>query len=264
MMKTQHSSQRCSATLALALALTGCAAQAQVGMQSTKLTAGGNEFVSIAGVDETIQTTGFALYDSTGILLAALTNAGQVHQERQKAAAQAAAAGRDSFTFSVDMVAPTPGLWTKFEYIKAEGDSLKYVHKDVRMTFHTLFFGDDGQEDVRALPQLALGLGFFQSSLTTEQLGGNTEDAFALPISATYTQTIPGLKNLRVSVGAGFDLVAPVFGTLGYEATGRVDFLLFNWLSAYSALTHRRAPADTGDTTIKVNGVDVGLTAYYF
>jgi len=248
---------------ALVFLVQACAAQAQVGLQPTSLVGGSNGFSVIEGADDTLTTKGFAFYDSTGIVLASLTNAGHVQHEREKAAASAAPG--ETFTFSVDMVAPTPGLWTKFEYIKGKSDVMEYVQKDVRMTFHTLFLGDDAQYDnPRRQPQIAFGLGVFQTSLTTPQFGGNTEDAFALPLSMTYTQTVPGMSNLRGSVGGGLDTIAPIFGTFGYEGTGRIDFLIFPWLSLYVAVTHRRAPADLGDTIIKINSADLGITAYYF
>lgn len=206
-----------------------------------------------------------AIYDSTGLILAALTTAGEAHQARTQAAEQAARQGASTFTSSFDVAAPTPGLWTKFERVWGESDALEFVYTNVRMTFHTFVLGtESSDEEFALLPQLALGLGFFQSSITTNQLAGNPEDTYALPLSATYTQTVPGLPSLRGSAGVGLDLVGPLVGGAGYEADVRVDFLLFHWLSLYAQAEHRSNPADGGDTRIETTAFNFGATAYYF
>ncbi|MCB9522558.1 MAG: hypothetical protein H6702_04150 [Myxococcales bacterium] len=226
----------------------GCGVQAHLGPHQAQLSGGHNGFTKVEGYDQSLTTMGFAVYDATGMILAALTGAGSV--------AQAQNAGGGTVVFR----APVPGLWTMFEYTVGSADGFDYRLGAARMNIHTWQLSDAEPEH-----KLGWGLGFYGVSYTAND---NTEDAWALPLSLAWT--LPVLPGLTTSLSASLDPLNPVLagGTGGeywfsYEASARLDWMALDWLGAFALGQARQTPADTGETQTRDLYLQFGLMAFF-
>lgn len=213
--------------------LVGCGVQAHMGPHQATLDGGQNEFVTIAGYERDLTTHGFTIYDTTGIFLSALTGVGSVQQ----------AVNRGGGTAVVR--APVPGLTTTFEYTVGGTEDFHYRLGAARMNVHTWDLGDDESGH-----RLGWGLGFYGISYAAN---GNTEDAWALPLSLAYT--VPVLPGVATTVSASLDPLNPVLAGavggrywFGWEASARLDWMPLDWLGAFALGQARQTPADTGET----------------
>lgn len=244
--------------IGLLLFCSACAFQGHLGPHSANLKGGSNSIgAPVQGQTANLVTKGLAFYDSTGILLAALTNAGRIQTARNEAAKQLVRQGGGTVTYEVEMEAPTPGLWTKFEYTWGEKEGLAYSFGEVRMTIH--------EWEIAKKQKLVWGIGFYRIGYDIEPA---EETAWALPISLGHAYSVT--PKLSITSTASLDPLNPLLSLalgnpnwLAFELGVRADFFPIHWLDLFASIQFRQTPADTGETRMRDGYLQLGVMALY-
>lgn len=276
--------------------LSGCGVG--VGQMLTRGTVGPDEGTTFSntssgGVSDTsmglTRANAITVYDSTGMLIAALGTAGNQYNARRDAEESARRRGAqagDTFDYSYDVVQPAAGTntrmtlaWGSTENVsisgplgegERSGGDVSYFLFDVRATFAGFDLQGGGRWD--------FNLGAIWESWDGTVVANTNAGAVTHEVDATWigmpfgtTVTYPLIGPLSATGGIAIDpLMALLCGLLSeggnwlfLEGTARLDFRPFPWLLVWSGLTQRFQPWELGDRAGEVTAFDIGVAFMY-
>lgn len=193
-------------------------------------------------------STGFTIYDKTGILLAGAASAGDAYTQQQaakeSAQRQAIASGARpgdtySYSYSHNVYAPVPGNWTYLSYDRGKGTinerEIAYSEFDLRTKLgNWKILGGRGR--------IGIPLGV----LWLEYGGAADFTWIGMPtgVDVGYTLRKDTTVNGRVVTDP---LIGAMAGLLGgdwlyLELGGRIDYRPIRWFGLYADAMLRRAP----------------------
>jgi hypothetical protein len=216
------------------------------------------------------------LYDTTGILLAALGTAGNAHNARMEAQDRAVRSGAqagDTYSYSYQVVPPAAGTKTSMTLgwgSAASGSigsldfnegGVSYFLLDLRSSF--VFW------DLAPNMELGLFLGVLWESWSGNTPAGEIDSTWiGMPLGLSLNYSF--LPMLSVSPRFAID---PLLGPLGLlsegghwlwlEAGARLDFRPIEWLLVSLDVMHRVTPWELGNSTGTSTQFNLGV-AYMF
>lgn len=249
----------------------------------------GSSYVSDTSVGLT-RANAITIYDSTGIMLAALGTAGNAYNAQQEAERNAVARGAqagDTYEYSYDVVQPAAGTNTRLTLAwgstgdasisgplgdgdRTNGDEVDYFLMDVRAVL--------GGYDLEGNGRWNFSLGVLYESwsgtfnVNTENGAvGHELDSFWIGMPLGTTVMYPLIGPLSATGGVAIDPLMSLFsGLLGggghwlfLEASARLDFRPVEWLLIWGGATERIVPWDLGSRTGEATVFDVGIAFMY-
>ncbi len=231
------------------------------------------------------------VYDKTGILLAAMGNAGAAYNARRDAERDAVRRGAragDRFSYNYRVTAPTPGLLTSFSLSWADTDTLTMQkvggtkEQEVKPTTAEYFEFDT--QLTLGQPRLArhfvgtvqLGVYWRSYDLVAPNLGTGaipyetSGSWIGIPISFRVDWTKLGVVRpwARVQIDPLMSLLTKAVGDEGqswlyYRVQGGVDVPIADWLAVGAWLGHERMPFDFGDNDTFIYQGQIVLSAFF-
>lgn len=219
----------------------------------------------------------FTLYDSTGILLAALGTAGNAYNAQRAAEQQAVASGAragDTYSYSYQVVQPAVGTNTymtiafgtagrgSVDNVSFTGGDISYFLFDLRSTFVTW--------DLVGGMTLGMSLGALWESWKGNSTAGEIDSSWiGMPLGLSLNY--PFAPMLSVTPRVAVDpLIGPLGGLLSngghwlwLETGARLDFRPFSWLLVTLDAMHRITPWELGGATGTSTTFSLGLAYMY-
>ena len=205
----------------------------------------------------------FTLYDSTGMMLAALGTAGNAYNAQQQAEQQAIRSGAragDTYSYSYQVVQPAAGTNTYLTFafgsagngavdnVSFSGADISYFLTDLRTTFL--------RWDLVGGMTLGMSLGALWESWKGNSTSGEIDSSWiGIPLGMTLNYPFAPMLSVtpRVSVDP---LIGPLGGLLSngghwlwLETGARLDFRPFDWLLVSLDAMHRITPWELGAAT---------------